>query len=93
MIFSCDKVEAIGTKICNTCLTLQATAKSNADMEELKFVENTLRRLTPRINAAGFVVINRILLFSICSAVTTYIIVGLQLHVTYRDQRLMNNHT
>lgn len=85
VILSCDKVENIGKKLCNTCRNLQAISTDEAVSSELKCLAQVLENLSPRFKAAGFVIINRNIIFGICSIITSNLIVALQFHLKFAE--------
>lgn len=84
MIVACDKIEGIGEKITKTCYRLQTTVTDDSINQELILLEQTLENLPPCIKAAGFIVIDRRILFKYCSIATSYIIVALQFHLKFK---------
>lgn len=84
MAMSCDKVEKIGRKICQTFYVHQKiTWITPSRAQELSSFSQHLKELAPVISAAGFFNVNQSVLNGIFTTATGYLIMCIQLKSVY----------
>lgn len=75
---SCDSIEKIGEQFSIICCVLRSGMKKSLLRDELQYMEEYSRKLKPKISAAGFYMVNQLILVGVFSAAATYSILCIE---------------
>uniref|UniRef100_A0A6P7G726 Gustatory receptor 98a n=1 Tax=Diabrotica virgifera virgifera TaxID=50390 RepID=A0A6P7G726_DIAVI len=82
LVTACHKVESSADDFITTCYLLQDKLSNSQLRQEVFYLANYAEKLRPKFSAAGFFNVNKMILGSFFSALTSYLIICIQFTTT-----------